>query len=114
MKEKLERSNFIKLTFHEDGFVVELDKGLRKIKWNEIEELVVYKEDLMTFDEIRMDIVYNGLQITITEDNPEWDFFVSKAKSVFPSIPAEWESQIIQPPFAENRRIIYERDKSIL
>jgi hypothetical protein len=71
--------------------------------------LVAYKADLMTIDEIRMDIVWNNLQFTITEDTPGWYQFAVNTKKVFTSIPEDWDFKITQPAFAENRMVLYQK-----
>jgi hypothetical protein len=89
-------------TYHDDGFEIALKEGSVKLNWDDIDELVAYKADMYTFDEIRMDIVYGGMAITITEETPGWHQFVLKTKKVFPSILQDWDSKIIYPPFATN------------
>jgi len=39
-----------KLTYEEDGFTYKFKDGIQKIKWTDIERIVAYKADLMTFD----------------------------------------------------------------
>jgi hypothetical protein len=92
-----------------DYFIFQFIQGHEKIKWVDIERLIAYKADLMTVDEIRMDIIYNNQQITITEETPGWDQFVTKTKAAFPSIQKNWDFKIIQPPFATNLIVLYER-----
>lgn len=111
----------IKISFHHidneseesvlenDGFILQFTNRHEKIKWADIERLAVYKADLMTVDEIRMNIIYNNRQITITEDTPGWDQFVTKTKAIFPSIQEDWDFKIIQPAFATNFTVLYER-----
>ena len=43
--------------------------------------LVAYKIDLLTYDEICLDIVYNKYQITISEETPGLVFILKKNKS---------------------------------
>jgi hypothetical protein len=102
-------NNTGKFIYEEDGFTFQFDTGPEKIKWNEIVRLTAYKEDLMTFDEMRMDIFYNDRQFTITEETPGWFQFILKTKSVFPTIPEAWDIEIIFPAFAPNFTVLYER-----
>ena len=81
-----------------------------KIKWLDIESIIAYKEDLVTVDEIRMTIVYNNLQLSVTEETPGWEKFILKIKSIFPGIPPNWDLEIVQPPFATNEIVLYKND----
>jgi hypothetical protein len=54
--------------FNENGFSFNIDKTITEKKWNEIEEINVYKKDLLTVDLICMDIVFGETYITFTED----------------------------------------------
>ena len=96
--------------YHEDGFDYPLKDGQRKIKWADIDALVAYKSDLLTTDEICLDIVWGEWQTTITEQTPGWHQFIEKIKTIFPGIPPNWDTEITQPPFAENRTILYQRE----
>ena len=100
--------------YEEGGFIYQFGEGAKKIKWTDIERLVAYKMDLMTVDEIRMDIVWDGWKMTITEETPGWYQFVERLKAVFPGIPADWDSTIVQPPFATNLAVLYEREDRIM
>jgi len=93
--------------YHEDGFEYLLKDGQRKIKWEDIDRLIAYKTDL---NEICLDIVWGEWQTTITEQTPGWHQFIEKIKTVFPGMPNNWDTEMIQPPFAENRTILYQRE----
>ena len=96
--------------YEEDGFTYQFKDGHEKIKWTAIERLEAYKVDLMTTDEIRMDIVWGAYQFTITEETPGWYQFVERTKKVFPTIPKDWDAVIVQPPFATNFTVLYDRE----
>ena len=98
-----------KFTYEDDGFIFEFKTGQQKIKWAEIERLIAYKRDLMTTDEICLDIIYNNWQTTINENTAGWYQFVERTKLIFPSIPKNWDSEIVHPAFATNLSILYQR-----
>ena len=58
-----------------------------------------------------MEIVYGHKSFTISEELPGWYQFILKTKEIFPTIPKDWDIQIIQPAFATNYATIYERTK---
>ncbi len=97
--------------YDSDGFIFSFRDGPQKIKWADIERLAAYKVDLLTVDEIRMDIAWKDRQFTISEETPGWFQFVLKTKAVFPVIPQEWDFTIIHPAFATNYTVIYERSE---
>lgn len=101
-----------KFIYEEDGFIFQFDKGIKKIKWNDIESLIAYKTDLMTVDEICIDITYNDRQFTITEETQGWYQFGEKIKTVFKNIPKDWDIDIVQPPFVRNQIVLYQRRRS--
>ncbi|TCC91997.1 hypothetical protein EZ428_09680 [Pedobacter frigiditerrae] len=90
-----------------DGFSINYANLSKAVKWSEISALNVYKKDELGVDCITMEIVYDEKYFSIDEETPGWYQFVIKTKEVFPSIPKDWDMEIIQPPFATNYRIIY-------
>lgn len=102
-----------KFRYDEDGFIFSFDDGSKKIRWVEINKLIAYKVDLMTVDEIRMDILCDTYQFTITEETPGWFQFVLKTKKVFPEINENWDLQIIKPAFEATVMVVYERIKNL-
>src|SRR5688572_3807317 len=90
--------------YYEDGFSIQYDDFYKMLLWNGITEINVYKADLMTFDRIEMEIVYGEKVLIISEDLSGWYQFVLKTKVVFPSIPENWDWEIVHPPFATNWR----------
>lgn len=96
--------------FNENGFSFNIDKTITEKKWNEIEEINVYKKDLLTVDLICMDIVFGETYITFTEDTIGWYHLVKKLKEIFTHIPKDWDSEIILPPFETSFKTIYKRE----
>jgi hypothetical protein len=91
------------------GFGIDLKDGHYFIKWIDIERVVVYKADLLTTDVVCMDITFNGKTIIVTEEAKGWDTFTNQLKSTLRLNNDNWETLILQPPFAYNLMIIYER-----
>lgn len=93
--------------YSDEGFTFTRGDFSKTLKWSDITALNVYKKDLLTIDEIRMEIVYDTHFFEISEEIPGWYQFVVKTKEIFPSIPETWDIEIIQPPFESNYRTIY-------
>jgi hypothetical protein len=98
--------------YTDNGFVVTFDGFSKTLNWADITEINVYKKDLITIDEIRMQIVYGDKQIEISEELPGWFQFTIKTKDIFQTIPKEWDIEIINPAFATNFRTIYSKAKT--
>jgi hypothetical protein len=96
-------------TYNDDGFIVEIEKkGETKIKWNDIREMIAYKEDHYTTDEICLEIIAkNDLMFKIQEGTPGWFQFLIKTKEIFKTIPKDWEIDIAVPAFEKNLTTIY-------
>lgn len=77
--------------------------------WHEIAEIKAYKVDLMTTDDVRLDISFSDVVLTISEEIPGWPLFIDKLMRALPNILIDWEDKIIQTPFAANTTIIYKR-----
>lgn len=92
------------------GFTITYEDFRKHLRWDEITQINVYKVDKLTVDEISMDIVYGDVYFSLNEELPGWYQFVLKTKEIFPTIPKDWDTAIIQPPFATNFRTIYERN----
>lgn len=78
-------------------------------KWNEIEEITANKLDLMTTDEVRLNISFSSMVLTISEEMPGWPLFIEKLMNTLPGIAGDWEEKVIETPFAANTTIIYKR-----
>jgi hypothetical protein len=98
-------------TYFNDGFKIDYEDFKTEIKWDDITQLIAFKKDLMTIDRVDMQIVCGDKALTISEDLAGWYQFVLKTKEVFPSIPKYWDINIIQPAFATNLTIIYDKTK---
>ena len=56
-----------------------------------------------------MQIVYGEKFMEISEEIPGWYQFVERTKEKFPSIPKQWDFEIIQAPFKTNYKTIYKK-----
>ncbi len=93
--------------FQHSGFYFNFKDGRSFIKWSDIIRIDAYKIDLITIDEIRLDIVLEKFQFTITEETPNWNLFIEKSKEVFTTIPKDWDRIITKPAFNANYITIY-------
>lgn len=98
--------------YESDNFSVLLNGDYRKVNWAEIEEIQAYKLDLLTTDEVCIDLVLKTSIITITEEIGGWELFVDTLMKQFPSIQKDWEHKVTLPPFDTNFTILYKKSIS--
>jgi hypothetical protein len=103
-----------KFVYEGDGFTYPFNKQISKLRWADIERLVVYKLDLFATDEICLNIFSDGRKITWSESTPGWYQFIAKLQLIFPAIPDNWDGKIVKPPFAANYTVLYEREDRIM
>ena len=91
------------------GFDIDLNDGFHSIKWKDIERLQAYKADLLTTDEICIDIIFDNKTIIVTEETKGWYQFIEKVNSALPLTNENWEALVLETPFEYNLTTIYER-----
>jgi len=101
-------------TYHSSSFEIDLKNECHLIKWTDIERIEAYKADLMTTDEICLDIIYNNKTITITEETFGWYQFINRMKSALSIINDNWEASVLKTPFEYDLTTIYERTDRIM
>ena len=96
--------------YTEDGFTITL-KELKKIKWTQIQSIFAYKVDLLTTDEICIDVFCDyDISFRVTEETAGWFVFLERLKEQFPTIEEDWNINIAQPAFATNLTLVYDRE----
>ena len=94
----------------DNGFSLTTNVGERFYRWSDIETITAYKADLMTYDDLRLDIGFEDVVLTLSEDLAGWSEFVEMLPKKLPGIRVDWESNFIQTPFATNLTLIYTKD----
>jgi hypothetical protein len=98
-----------RFVYEDGGFIYPFADGEVKVKWSSIEKLEGYKQDMRTTDMICMDITFEGLVVTFSEETPGWHIFQEKLRAALPEVSASWEFDIMFPAFATNFTVLYER-----
>jgi hypothetical protein len=101
-----------KFNYEADGFTYEFESGVEKVNWSDILHIDAYKINRGTYEELCLEIFWLYNKWTISEETPGWYQFLNKIKEAFPSIPANWDGTIAQPPFATNHTVLYQRKDS--
>ena len=95
--------------YKENMFALNNLASSKYYRWDEIENIVAYKVDLMTTDDVRLDISFVDAVLTISEDIAGWNLFLENLMTALPSIPKDWEQKVIETPFAANTTLIYKK-----
>lgn len=107
MKQQIEPGNAF--NYSPDGFSLNIKGTNRFYRWHDIEETKAYKRDLITIDHLCLDISFEKVVLSISEDLPGWPEFINRMEIMLTGVLSEWERQVIATPFANNETIIYKR-----
>jgi hypothetical protein len=96
--------------YRETGFTISLT-DTKNIEWNKIQSILAYKLDLMTTDEICIDIFCDdNISFRVTEETAGWFVFIERLKEQFPTVEEDWNISIAHPAFATNLTLLYDRE----
>jgi hypothetical protein len=98
----------------DDGFITRKDDGfVEKVYWQEIKAIYTYKVDCYGYDTIWLAFEREEKEeVHVPEDAKPFSDFMTAVNQAFPNINAEWYFDVMQPPFAENFTVLFEREKS--
>ena len=95
--------------FGETGFRLLPPYGTGQYDWADLQSAFGFKLDLLTIDEICLDLFFaNGSSLRLTESLPSWPVLLRHLSTHFPSIPPEWEWDVMQPPFATKMTLLFD------
>lgn len=102
MKKELQFKSIF--TYDEIGFKF---SKLSYCSWDSIETVFTYKIDLMTIDEICIDIFTHDKILTVNESTPGWVQFTEQLDQRLP-LPKNWEGQVMLPAFVTNLTLLFD------
>ena len=96
----------------EEGLQVVCGKeAIGLIFWSEITQIIAYKYDNFSYDEICVGFVPKNKSDPWLEISEEWEGFLrakEKMEEMFPSINKEWLGEIMVPAFERKETVLYE------
>jgi len=98
------------IELNEIGFKVTHNNRISLVEWSSIDKTIAYKVDLLTIDEMCIEIDYFDKRLLITEECKGWRVFLSELIIRIPTIDTEWEEKIIKPAFERNETELYNRN----
>ena len=96
-----------KIHLIKNGFELNNGTSISFIQWGEIEKIDAFKRDLLTEDQICLEIHVNKKQFYCSEDFEGWIEFEEELKIQLAELDKEWFSRVSQPPFQESRITIF-------
>ena len=78
----------------------------------EIDVIVAFKVKGRTGDELRVEVIFDDCAIRISQDAPGWHQFVVKTREVFPTIPDQWDLEMLIPSFAIDLMVLYKKPEA--
>jgi hypothetical protein len=97
----------------EDGFLAFSGDGrTERLKWSKVKRVFTYKVDCFTYDMIWLTFEQSDRDeaIHIREEAEGFQDLMSAMGKAFPQIDPEWYFNVMQPPFAENLTVLFERE----
>jgi len=100
-----------KLHLLKNGFEINDGTTLINIKWDEIEKIDAFKRDLLTEDQICLEIHVSKKIFYCSENFEGWVKFEKELKNQLSELDKNWFSKVTQPPFEESRITIFPKLK---
>lgn len=92
------------------GFGIKTGNVITHYKWKDIEAIFAYKEDIVTTDNICLDIFTNdGCCLKLSEETPYWRAFNDLLTEKLSEIPENWEMEIVVPAFETKLTMLYDK-----
>lgn len=83
--------------------------------WTDIAAIFIYKRDLMTVDQLNIDLFFsNNQNLHLTEDDAGWYQLIEQLKKAFPTIAKDFDRKVVFPPFETNLTLVYETEDRTL
>ncbi|MFT7234357.1 MAG: hypothetical protein ACI8TA_003589 [Cyclobacteriaceae bacterium] len=95
--------------YTDTGFICNLNTRTIEQKWSDIQTLLGYKKDLLTYDIICLTVYLNNqTNFVITEETHGWFNFLQKVAEHLNESLANWEIEIMDPAFEAKTTIVFD------
>lgn len=99
-------------TFFATGFTVTNNGIQKKIEWNNIESIIAFNEDKITYELIILDLFCtDGFSLRVSSETEGWNDLSIELKKAFSGIPENWEKIMSLRPFITNLTLLYDKDQ---
>ncbi len=93
-----------------DGFEINNGNASNQVLWNEIGTITAFKRDLLTEDQICLEIQVGSNSFYCSEDFKGWIEFEEELRRHLPQIDVNWINNLAKPAFKESRTLVYSRE----
>lgn len=84
--------------------------GGKSVAWSAVHSIKGYKLDLVTVDEIRIIVAYDGGHtVELSEEQDGYETFIAKAEQRY-RFPEAWRTVLAHPAFERNEVTLFHRD----
>ena len=107
------KPKMVQIQTSEDGLEAIWEDGRTEaMKWLEVDRIFTYKVDCFAYDMIWLAFERRGHEeaLHIREETEGFQNLMSALGKAFPELNAEWYTHVMQPPFAENLTVLFERE----
>jgi hypothetical protein len=78
------------------------------LRWSDIDRIEAFKADLLTADDVCLAFIAGAMTYTVDEETPGWQQLGEAIRARF-AVHPNWFATVVQPPFAMNRTILWDR-----
>lgn len=84
--------------------------GEKSVAWSSVHSIKAYKLDLVTVDEVRLFVAYDGGHtVELSEEQDGYETFIAKAEHRY-GFPEGWWTKLVHPAFKRNEMTLFYRD----
>ena len=95
---------------HKDLSLLKGDREYAHFAWDEVLEVVTFKRDLLTYDDIRLGFRLADGWLEVSEDAQGWSEMTQEMHRQFPEIPPDWYMTVMFPAFETCYRVLFKRE----
>jgi hypothetical protein len=95
--------------YTDEGFTYQVEDRLETVLWRDLERIIAYKLDRITYDIICLRLYWPGSDLLISEDELGWYQFSNRLNTALPAIKKGWEEQVALPPFETTETLVYQK-----
>lgn len=106
-----QRTETVSVSVANDTVFVTTDEIIDQFLFDDVVEIVGYKRDRLTTDQVRLIFRTRAFEYDLSEDMVGWSGLVTQMERHFQGLYPSWFQSVSYPAFATNWLVIWRRDK---